>query len=367
MKKAIVLINKPYILIQFLYLYNQFPDYEYDVVIIDCALNQSQGNALREKCETLGAFNKIIVSAASLQNICGMKKIGLFIQLLVLFILRKQSVFYRKILNRDGLDISKYDMIIVPHNFSFVSFAAIASCSENCEVIMLEEGTCDYISKYNFVPKKDLFRLKEWIGWSLCRMKYINLNWHYSSSMDTKIIKYCSQPSLLKYRKYKEIRKLFEFERDQKKFFQKQVYNIYSITQAEILHEIQAVIFTYPYTVDYCKGTEWFASCQNWLNSELKGQKVLIKKHPRDTFSYSFDNTETLELFAQIPGELIVTELDSAKIIFLFPSTILLNAMNRNLDYVVVFFQSISDSIYIKRFTEYCDVLNIPSEKIKYV
>lgn len=241
----------------------------------------------------------------------------------------------------------------------------ISSCKCSQEIIILDEGIVDYEKKRIHISFKDIFKPNEWIAFLMLKMGFGNVNCHYINKDWLRCIKYCSNPALLRYRGYKEVRKLFEFHGEEKENYLELISRIYELHDADKLKEmVDAVIFTCPFTEDYCVGDEWFVNGCSWLQEELDSKKVLIKKHPRDTFTYSFPKLDVCEMFAQVPGELLVGELENAEVIFLCPSTILLNVMNMELNYKIMYFNSIKSDLYQKRFWEFCEILQIPKENI---
>lgn len=365
MKRGLLLLSKPYMLIQFFYLYTQSKEYEYDVIIESLA-NADLIDDLFQKCRSLNLFKSVKVSRNTFQHQKSSRLARLFVKLLGLAVLRKQENFYNELFDNDRIKLDDYSRIIVQNDFSFISSALINVCAYNKEVIMLEDGTIDYLAKYRHMQLKDMCKIHEWIAFFLAKMNYANINYHYANKMFCYITKYSTLPEQLRYRKYKEIKKLFDFHGNEKADYLNLVTQIYKLN-VNSLKSIDAIIFTAPFTADYCRGDRWFSKCSHWLQTELASKKVLLKKHPRDTFIYSIPNTDVCEMYAELPGELLMSELENVEIIFMSPSSILLNVINQNLKYKIMFFESVHNAIYQKRFWEYCELLHISSENIVQV
>lgn len=365
MKRGLLLLSKPYMLIQFFYLYTQSNEYEYEYdVIIESLANTDLIDDLFQKCKSLPFFKSVRVSRNTFHHQTFSEHARLFVRLLGLAVLGKQGKFYNELFDNDMIQLDRYSRIIVQNDFSFISSALINVCAPNKEVIMLEDGTIDYLTKYKHMQLRDMYKLNEWIAFFLVKMKYANINYHYANKMFSYITKYSTLPEQLHYRKYKDIRKLFVFYGNEKTDYLNLVAQIYKLENTSSLKSIDALIFTAPFTADYCSGDRWFSKCSHWMQTELASKRVLLKKHPRDTFNYSIPNIDFCEMYAAVPGELLMSELENVEIIFMSPTSILLNVINQKLNYKIMFFESVNNAIYQKRFWEYCELLNIPAENI---
>ena len=81
------------------------------------------------------------------------------------------------------------------------------------------------------------------------------------------------------------------------------------------------VLFTTPFSEDFNAYENLTDTILNYLKYNLSIDQIVLKKHPRDHFTYTSDIVQITECPQNVPGQFLDEMFDGKKI-FLFPSTV---------------------------------------------
>lgn len=157
------------------------------------------------------------------------------------------------------------------------------------EIILVEDGLFDYISgenNYLFYKNKDLYLFRPQLASLQANQSHVNA----LIVTDNVINRFNSVFS-------KEISELSQ------------------------LNPKTPVLFTTPLNEDFGSEEIITKDILSYIERTFSPERMVIKKHPRDTFEYKSNSIEIVECNQNIPGQLLDRIFDGLKI-FLFPSTV---------------------------------------------
>ena len=332
-KKGLAIIYDPHNLYQFIWYYcnNDNNKKEWDAL---CLPNGYKSEYMHPFCEKANIFKEIYKDNTSFWTCSLTKKIKLFLQMIIFFVIGKRTLLCRKILSQ-YVDLDEYDEFVVLADVGLVSGACIALGKEK-KVIILEDGINDYGKRLKHIPRNKLNSSYAWQGFLLSIMGYSSPGWFWLKT-DKYCIKYCSQPEKMEYKNYKEMRLLYSDVGTNKILFDQVIKRIYPAINNYNFNKIEAVIMTRPLDDIVLNSKKYIQK----LNTYISGKYacVLLKKHPRDGEVYNFGNeTITLEADNTIPAEVLLPYLNGKDILIITTSSIIIYLKSYGLNCDIIMF-----------------------------
>ena len=313
LKKGLALIYNPHNLLEFIwYSCTYAKDTEWDAL---CLPSGHMGEYMSAYCEKSGMFKTIFASDKNYSQ-AGMKEqLGAFASMFGCFITARRAAYCKKVLNRYVDDIDSYDELVVLNDIGLVG--------REKDVVILEDGVGDYVEKSNKRLLKYLLSGREWRGWLLANMGYSNSEHNYPLATAKYARKFNSKPDKMKFREYKSIEKLFDFQNTDVDRYNGIVEKVYSDIDLKQIEAADAIVFTTNVGDFTANPGPFIKSFEDYMSARC--DSIMIKKHPRDSGDYTFGAEHSVyELSPQYPAEVILPFIKDKQIYFMFPSSVLL-------------------------------------------
>lgn len=338
MKKGLALIYDPHNLYQFIWYYCTYErDCKWDAL---CLPNGYKGEYMSEYCEKSGIFENIIRDSKDFMNMPFGKKIIFGLKMLTYALCGKQNVFCRKLLN-NYVNIDEYDTIVVLTDSGMVSGACMTFGKEK-HVAVLEDGISDYFDRPKHYLLKHLTDQQAWKGFILSKMGYLCPGHRFRLKSSSYCDKFCSNPDLMKYLEYKTINQLFDFTKTDREEYNRINRCIYNELEEIDFEDVDAVIFTSNIEDNTKNPQKYMRRFEEYINDNYSN--VIIKKHPRDVYEYSFDSKlRVQEINNSIPAEVVLPYISKSKVIFMYTSTILLYINPYGIEPVLTYFDGLEE------------------------
>ena len=313
MKKGLAVIYDPHNVYQFLWYYCTYgKDIEWSAL---CLPNSYKGEYLSEPCKKLGIFKTIYRDTLQFDSMSLLKRLIIFIKMFLFALVGKQKTFSRNFINKFIKDYD-FDTAVVLTDVGLVSGLFLTLAPEK-EIIILEDGMGDYEAREWKNILKNFTRFYDIQGFLLSLLGYSNVG-HYFPLRTTKYcIKFCSHPDKMIYRKYKDIKLLFDFSNTDMDLFKKLLRIIYTGIENYFSDKKDVILFTTPFN-DLTQDKEKYnKKIEKFFNENYNARKMLIKKHPRDVSVYTFDGSISVtEIDNSIPAEVLLPFLNGIEIFF---------------------------------------------------
>ncbi len=309
--RALGEITNPYRMLQLIWITLEYPNYEWDVVIRYMDGDPITVHQMAEYCRKSGCFRRVIeINASGIDGKIS-TKIKLFFGLFIYLItFRKKKFFKQTIIKYAGSD--DYGILCAENSLSFLG-SSMMNLGKEKTVFVLEDGMCDYAG-YSRMPH-DLTYL---IGLVLFKLGVVNFISKEYFTMNKYCIKRAFNPDLIWEKNYKDIVKLFDDDK-----LNVDYQNILKNTFTIVDFDYDVVVFTdLTYSEKENTDNEIFIE---WIKNTYSGKKILIKKHPRDTYEYDFSDMNVDYKYKTIPGEIILSLITNEIVIFQGPSTLLMH------------------------------------------
>ena len=318
-KKGLAVIYDPHNVYQFLWYYCTYgKDIEWYAL---CLPNSYKGEYLSSSCEKLGIFKKVFKDTKPFDAMPLAKRLGLFLKMFLYALVGQQKRFVKKFIGAyiDRLD---FDTAVILTDVGFVS-GMFCQLGKEKEIVILEDGMGDYVQRKWSNIFSHFYNFFDFQGFLLSALGYSNVGHCFPLRTTKKCIKFCSHPEKMPYKKYKEMKILFDMSNTDKVLFQKYVTILYPDINEFFSVKTDLVFFTTPLT-DFITDAEPFIRVlENYIASNFKS--VLIKRHPRDKAVYDFGkNVSVSEIEQKIPAEVMLPYLSGYTIIFMAYSSITL-------------------------------------------
>ncbi|MBQ4312727.1 MAG: hypothetical protein IJC18_00830, partial [Clostridia bacterium] len=286
-------------------------------------------------------FSRIIECPYNYQTYSLADKIKLFLPRLGNFLIGRRKVYCRELI--DSLTGGeRYDIHVVPSDYGIYSGAVIANAKTD-NVVILEDGTGDYLPRPKWFILKRLNNPNDIAGFLLAKMGYCNSANNYRLHDTNYCVKYSSMPNEMIYRDYKEINPLFDFTHTDTEQYNSLISRTFFDGCKCDLSRVDAVFFTAALTDFGGENDKFYAATEQYLDSAYSGANILLKLHPRDTHEYvSRSNTFDLSVRDYVPAEVIITAIKDKPALLMFPSTVIfaLNAVGA--DYKILYYKELS-------------------------
>lgn len=351
-KQALAVVAGPYRFYQVLWLYTQFPEYEWSILLLPYGNGDKVVNDIHAKCDKLGIFKQIFHSNMIGQNSGLLKQGMMFLKMFAYYLIGKKNKFMEKII-LSQTNGTEFDVFFVGCEYSIIEGAIIGLAAEK-DVYIFEEGMSDYTSR----KKYPAFRLKEIISFVVTKMGYFSPYECFELDNTKLCIKYSSMPNALKDRNYKKVRQLFEGKEEE---YRKILETIYAIDYT-MMKKYDVILFTTVSDESVERDKKYIQDVHDWLGQKYKGKKVLIKKHPRDRALYNWKDLECECTMEEIPAEVIIQYITNQKVILLKTSTLLISLLKRTSDVYMLFPDA--EEVKIKSKAEIIQILDFDKERI---
>ncbi len=222
------------------------------------------------------------------------------------------------------------DFFVCPCDFGLIP-GLMVYLSRFYPVIQLEEGISEYADKsrsYRPSVSRVLNDPLFFYYWLLSKTDYADCTYRMGTTGDRYCLKYVSHPSLLKYRDYREIRKLYDFKGNTREEYLSLADRAFLVS--DVPPDTDLIIFTAVLS-DFSLDEEAYVKkmCAR-ISVRFKGKKALIKRHPRDVSGeLLLPGLSVTEADSFIPGELLIHMLPGVPVISFNFSTVLLEAASQ--------------------------------------
>lgn len=352
-RKALAVVAGPYRFYQVLWLYTQFPELEWSILLLPYGKGEAVRKDLHEKCKKLGIFEDVFDSDIVGQDSGKWKQLQMLLKMFFYYFIGKKKVFMERII-QSQTEGKNFDVFFVGCEYSIIEGSVIGLADEK-EVYIFEEGLSDYVRRKVYPS----LCIKDIISYVVTKMGYFSPYYTFELENTNKCIKYASLPCLLKTRKYKEIRQLVSNYNPE---FKRLINSTYQI-KMDLLCEYDVILFTTVFEGEIESAEQYLESIHRWLLENYQGKKILIKKHPRDQQLYEWKELKCHICDSHIPAEVILGMLTDQDVLMMEISTAVIQVLKQNVNLTIFRHSGMSDSYeewmqYIK------DILKIPEENI---
>lgn len=355
MKRALVIITGPYQLLQALWYSAEHPDYELDALVKIANLNEDARDRLLRDCRSCGVFRRIIRTKGVDINTGLARKAGLMLRMTGSYLLGQRSRLTERII-RNEIGDAVYDCVLVDSELSILGGAFIDHADRDYDVTIMQEGLSDILERRD-TPKAGL---QELLYFWLARMGYCNPGICYKLEKTSCCGKLSSLSARMKYRPYRELIDLRGGTGAER--FSALVEKTYDVDW-ELFRSADLILFT-TFLASIGGGETQLEELHAWLRENYAGSRIVIKRHPRDEFSYSWEELDVRFLEAGVPAEVLLSQITRQKALFLFISTSAVDLYDRGVGYTILRFRSIRGSYYNEVFPRLREQLQIPEEHI---
>ncbi len=368
-KKAVLILYSPRGILEFLWYYCTYgEDYEWTVV---CAPYGSMIEHQIETCKKLGIFSNVIRDDRDFMNMDMLKKIAFFLKLGFYFILGQRKKMCSDII-RGAVGNLEYELAVISCDFGILPGAFLSQAREK-EVVILEDGTADYMEKYKWPRFQRMKNINDIAGFLLAKMGYANTAMCYEMR-DTRFCKKFSiHPEKLKYKEYKSIEKLNDMDNPNFNHEKFEILRKRIVDCKNEFYEGDAVLYTttfYGFTKSHNCVVPFV---ENYINQNYAGKTIILKKHPRDNHEYKFaEDVKIIEIDKNLPMEILVESLKVEESIYMFVSNTMLIQEEKERKKCVLYFSELENRsngeyAYKDSFQRGIKVCNIKEEDVKIV
>ena len=317
MKKGLAVFYDPHNVYQFLWYYcTDGTEIEWDAL---CLPNSFQGDQVSEWIEKLGIFIRVIRHDELYEGWSLGKQLARFTEMTSYAVIGKQKKYAEKTI-RDIVGDQEYDTYVILTDLGLIS-GLFLLYGKDKDVIILEDGTADYMERSCKNILSHLNNTYAWKGFILSRMKYNNFSGMFPLKTTEDCIKYSSHPDKMNYKKYREIRKLYDYDRTDMSQFSEYMGILFPDLEMKLEKHFDAVLFSTPLKDILPEGNEkYYQRVEEYIGSRFKS--VLLKKHPRDDHVFDFGpETEVTEIEKSIPAEAFLARIREIPCYFMGPSS----------------------------------------------
>ena len=296
---------------------------------------------LFKACERSGIFKKISI-VPDLSK-AGVKELFLLhLRILFSLVTGRKRQFAERLLSESSKEPMP-DFFVCPCDFGLLP-GLMVYLARYYPVIQLEEGISEYAEKSrSYVPS--LSRIINdplfFYYWLLSKTDYADCTFRMGTLGDRYCLKYVSHPSLLKYREYREIRKLYDFKGNTRDEYLSLADRAFLVN--DVPPDTDLIIFTAVLS-DFSLDEEAYVKkmCA-YISERFKGKKAVLKRHPRDNSdALSLPDLKVTEIKSSVPGELLIHMLPKVPVISFSFSTVLLEAASQGSPIILFFLKDIS-------------------------
>lgn len=333
-KKALAVVAGPYRFCQVLWLYTAHKEYKWSILLIPYGKGNDAVRKLEAVCRKLGIFEHIFCPQVVGENSPLGQKLAFAVKMVFFYVTGRKKVFMRRMLEK-VTGGEKFSAAFVGCEYSILE-GAIIGLADEMEVSIFEEGLGDYCERRGWSG----FSMEVLAGFLFSQMGYFNPGCHFELKNTRLCVKYSSRPDMLKYRKYRKILSLFTGGDDMKREYQALLEQAYPIREMS-LNEYDVILLTNPLEDFLEDGTAYYELLHQWLQEHYKDKKILIKKHPRDEYSYQWYDLQCDFLNPDVPAEVFLSLINRQKVILMYASTLLISLLQKKENVSVIKFKNI--------------------------
>lgn len=345
----------PYRFYQVLWLYTQFSECEWSILLLPYGKGDKVVNDIHAKCDKLGIFNKIYHSNMVRQDSGWVEQAIMFAKMFVYYIVGKKKVLMKKnILSQtEGED---FDVFFVGCEYSIIE-GAIIGLAEEKEVYIFEEGMSDYIPR----KKYPSFSIKEIFSFIVTKMGYFSPYQTFEMKNIKLCTKYSSLPNALWNRGYEKVIQLFGKEEKEYKELLNSIYDIDNIN----IENSDVILFTTVLNENIESDKHYIQSVHDWLVKNYKNKRILIKKHPRDQAAYDWKDLDCRCMMESVPAEVLSQYVTNQEVVLMRTSTALISLLKRTSNVYMLFPDDGVNNT--KNRAETIRILNLDKERMIYL
>ena len=355
-KKALAVVAGPYRFCQILWLYALHPEYRWSILLLPYGKGNDAAQKLEAACRKLGIFEHIFRPQVVGEHSPFGQKLALAAKMCLFYVTGRKKVFMRRMLEK-MTDGEKFSAAFVGCEYSILE-GAIIGLADEMEVSIFEEGLPDYCERRGWSG----FNMETLTGFLFSRMGYFNPGCHFELKNTRFCVKYSSRPDMLKYRKYRRILPLFAGDDKAKQIYRTLMEQTYPVGRIS-LEEYSVILLTSPMEDFVEDGTPYYDLLHGWIRERYGNKKILIKKHPRDKYSYHWDDLQCGFLNPDVPAEVFLSLIDQQKVILMYASTILISLLQKKENVSVIMFKNIHGK-YEEKLLELWTLFEMPEENV---
>lgn len=336
-KRGLAIIYDPNSLRQFIWYYATISK----DIVWDALCFPYGGNNIHMEgyCEKTEIFSQIYTGEDDYFNMPLLTKGMLFFKLCFFFILKRQDIVTKKILNAYVDDIDKYNIYLANTDTGFIS-GLLARLGKDKEVIYMEDGAFDYKKRSKWKCNFKTFSFEYWQGFFMSRMGYCSKGRFYFE-LTKDCTKYCTSEKNMRYRNYKEIVEFGQMNReDSLALYSEILERLYPELKGYDFGVSDFVFFTFPMEDLTDKSQKYIEKIEGYISKNHK--KIMLKRHPRDTHIYKFTGCESIEIDQKIPGEVVLPYIKGKNVAFTIPCSIMLSMSDTEYDMELLFFDELA-------------------------
>ena len=351
-KKGLALIYNAHNLLEFIWYYVKFgQDKEWDAL---CLPSGAKGEYMSEYCKKCGVFSKVISSEKEYISASMSEQIRTFISMFYYAATRRRSKYCKSVLN-EFVDIDSYGELNLLNDIGLISGLMIA-LGEEKKVVILEDGIGDYEKKEKKRLLRHIFSKMDWRGFLLSVMGYSNSGHYYPLSTTKYCYKFNTLPERLQYTDYKTINRLFDFSQFDIEYYNTILNKIYSEFDTELIKEADVLLFSTKIEDFVSDASTYLKKTVDYISKQ--GDRLVIKKHPRDNAKYYFEGISAFEIDQTIPAEVLLPYIMQKKVYFMFPSSTLMYMANASCDVYLLYYTGMYEeslkSHHQEKLNNYC-------------
>ena len=312
MKRSLVLIDNAHNLYEFLWYYCTYgKDEQWDAIWIYHPLGNN--DFLEPLCKKLNIFNNIYKTGMPFKFMSLPSKLLFFFKMLIYALFKKQKSLARTVISK-YVKIDNYDKLVVLTDYTILAGMFLLFGKEK-EVVILEDGIGDYRERKVSNIFKNFYHFRDLQGFFTALLGYANIGYRYPLRTTKNCYKFSTYPEKMKYKKYKNISKLFDIKTTDMLLFKKLLLALYPNLEKYFKEKIDLILFTTNFSDSTKDIYKYVHKIENYINSNYSS--IILKKHYKDIAEYSFSKTiKCVEIDKNIPGEVLLPYLSNCKIIF---------------------------------------------------
>lgn len=354
-KRVLVAIPNQYMLLQTKWYHSMYPEGIWEAIVIRFT-NGKQGKILADimykRCIECGFFSKVYVLDARRIDAPLIKKIGWVVRYFFQYIFRCRQKYDEKlIMSITGRnDYSKY---IIHSDYNSIE-TAMANMGKNKVVICMEDGFSDYFPICKLHNIRSIEQLLYFFLSKINVMSYAIDGYRYFVKYDEWIIKYCSLPEKIQYKKYKKIKQLFSQNIEKDKDLMRQ-------SKTEPSKTFDLIIFSAPFAENF-NAEHIYELLHRWIKDNYAGKKILIKTHPRENYTYPWTDLDITIDYLELSGEEVLDLFPETDILLLFTSTLLLKLCRDKRKFMLAYFEHVESRLYYLLLGKVDEIMGLPEE-----
>ena len=321
---------------------------------------------LSKECEKIGIFKKVLFYEVNTRHMSTFRKVIEFLKTTAYYLVGKKDGYCKKLI---AGCVDDYDLAVVANSSELLHGAFISQSAEK-QIVILEDGGNDRKETSHKWKRSNggidiIYNIVEYL-WS--KMGYCDIGNRYELNACRNCIKYSVMPEQIKHRTYKNVFQIHDNTHTDMELFNRLIKKWCRDLLPEGLFA-EAILYTGPMDDIFENYEEMKHRVENYINENCKGKKILLKKHPRDTYRYVFDDSvDVTEVPASVPAELLRDVMDANIYLFEFLSSVLDSYSNQR-DQVKVFFflggkcKSYNKD-YEKVMEEFCHIFRLNESNI---